>query len=52
LIGIYSAELLDVNPSRWSHCIDLDDFDVYWNKKKRFTKLVRKKDKVFDKKLI
>jgi hypothetical protein len=50
LIGIYSAELLDVDPSRWSHNIDLDDFDVYWNKKKRFAELLRKKEKVKKKK--
>ncbi|MCW4040500.1 MAG: hypothetical protein NWE83_07085 [Candidatus Bathyarchaeota archaeon] len=52
LIGIYSAELLDINTSVWSHHIDLDNFDVYWNEDKRFAELIRKKDKIVDKKLI
>ena len=45
LIGIYSAELLDVDPSVWSHHINLDNFEVYWDKNERFAELVRKKVK-------
>ena len=50
MIGIYSAELLDVNPSVWSHHLNLDNFDVYWDKEKRFNELVRKKEKNIEKK--
>ncbi len=52
LIGIYSTELLGVDPSIWSHRIDLDHFDVYWDENERFAELVRKKEKIVDKKLI
>ena len=45
LIGIYSAELLGVDPSGWSHYINLDNFEVYWHETERFAKLVRKKEK-------
>ena len=40
LIGIYSAELLGVNPSVWSHHINLDNFDVYWDETERFESCV------------
>jgi hypothetical protein len=50
LIGIYSAELLDVDPSVWSHRINLDRFDVYWNENVRFAELVRKRDDSVDEK--
>ena len=52
LIGIYSAELLDIEPSVWSHHINLDNFKVYWDENERFVELVRKKEKIVDKKLI
>ncbi len=42
LIGIYSAELLGVNPSVWSHIINLDYFEVYWDETERFAELARK----------
>ncbi len=51
LIGIYSAELLGVDPSVWSHHINLDHFDVTWDKNERFAELVRKQEKIADKKL-
>jgi hypothetical protein len=46
----FSAELLDVDPSVWSHRINLDRFDVYWNENVRFAELVRKRDDSVDEK--
>jgi hypothetical protein len=50
LIGIYSADLLGVDPSVWSHNINLDRFVVYWDETERFAELVKKKGKDTDKK--
>ncbi|MCJ7635100.1 hypothetical protein MUP77_22255 [Candidatus Bathyarchaeota archaeon] len=46
LIGIYSAELLDINPSTWSCHIDLNDFIVEWNNNDKFATLIRKESNV------
>lgn len=42
LIGVYSADLLRVNPSLWSCHVDLNDFWVDWSENDRFATLVRK----------
>jgi hypothetical protein len=52
LIGIYSAELLGVDPSVWSHRINLDDFDVCWDENERLAELIRKEEKIVNEKLI
>ena len=42
LIGIYSADLLRIDPAVWSHHVDLNDFSVDWGENDRFATLVRK----------
>ena len=44
LIGVYSAELLGIDPSRWSCALNLDDFYIYWRGDSRFDILVRKEE--------
>jgi hypothetical protein len=42
LIGIYTSELLGINPSVWSYHVDLNGFDVYWGEHDRRATLIRK----------
>lgn len=44
IFGIYSANFLGVNPSKWSSLIDLNNFEVYWDKQYKFARLVKKED--------
>jgi hypothetical protein len=53
LIGIYPAELLGVNPSSWYCHVDLDDFNILWEKDERYATLIRKDDpKIYNQELL